>query len=248
MGWPLVVKMDNGGPFRDDETKRLLAEHEVLPLFSPKRCPSYNGGVERANGQLAGYQEAVAEFRGRRAGPTREDAETARQLANDLARPGGWQGPTAGELWARRQPISAEERMAFMATVAAHRAEIRAEWKFDADADLTHDQASAIDRRAIRDALVEHGLLRIHPRRGPRPAKTSTTAASHVTADAGAGILQLAMHAAHAAPPMVDGAADSQPHFAVAVKPTQEEATYSTKQIHRLRRSGPGNQLEEHLH
>jgi putative transposase len=167
-GGPLVMKMDNGGPFRDDETKRLLAEHEVLPLFSPKRRPSYNGGVERANGQLAGYQEAVAEFRGRRAGPTCEDAETARQLANDLARPDGWRGPTAGQLWAGRQPLSAETRIAFLATVAAHRAGIRAEWKFEAEAELTHDQASAIDRRAVRDALVEHGLLRIHPRRCPR--------------------------------------------------------------------------------
>ena len=86
-GRPLVVKSDNGGPFRDDDTKRLLAQYEVVPLSSPKHRPSYNGGVERANGQLAGYQEAVAEFRGRRAGPTCTDAETARQLANDLARP-----------------------------------------------------------------------------------------------------------------------------------------------------------------
>jgi hypothetical protein len=224
-GRPLVVKMDNGGPLRDDETKRFLAAEEVLPLYSPKHCPSYNGGVERANGQLASYQEAVAEFRGRRAGATREDAETARRLANDLSRPAGWQGPTAGQLWAARTLISAEERSALLATVAAHRADIRGEWNFDANDALTHEEASAIDRHAIPDALVEHGLLRIHPRRGPYLAKTSTTVASHVTADAGAGILQLAMHAVS---PMVDGAADSRPHVAVAVKPTQEEATYST--------------------
>ncbi len=164
-GRPLVLKTDNGGPFRDEDTKRLLAEQEVLPLFSPKRRPRYNGDVERANGQLTGYQQALAEFRGHRAGPTCEDAATARQLANDLARPQGWKGPTASLLWAARLPISRAERSAFLATVATHRAAIRNEWHFDVGDELTHDQASAIDRRAIRDALVEHALLRIHPRR-----------------------------------------------------------------------------------
>ena len=223
-GLPLVVKMDNGGPFRDDQTKQLLAEQQVVPLFSPKRRPSYNGGVERANGQLAGYQEAVAEFRGRRAGPTREDAETARRLANDLARPEGWCGPTAAQLWAKRQPISAQERSAFLATVAAYRALVRAEWQFDADAELTHDQASAVDRHAVRDAMVEHGLLRIVPRRR-RKAARQNSASSLATATTGAGILQLAMQAV---PSAVGGAADSRPHVAVGVHPRQEEAIYST--------------------
>ena len=224
-GEPLVMKMDNGGPFRDDETKQLLAEHEVVPLFSPKRRPSYNGGVERANGQLASYQQAVAEFRGRRAGPTREDAETARQLANDLARPAGWCGPTAGQLWALRQPISAAERSAFLAGVATYRAEVRGEWEFDADAELTHDEASAIDRRAVRDALVEQGLLRIHPRRHRRKAAEHNSAPAGATLTAGAGILELAMHAA---PLIVGGAMDSRPHVAAGVQPPTEEATSST--------------------
>ena len=64
-GPPLVLKSDNGGPFRDEGTKQLLAEHLVVPLYNPRRRPAYNGGVERANGQLAGYQEALAAFRGR---------------------------------------------------------------------------------------------------------------------------------------------------------------------------------------
>ena len=56
-GPPLVLKSDNGGQFKADQTKDLLAEYRVLPLYSPKRHPQYNGGVERANGQLAAYQE-----------------------------------------------------------------------------------------------------------------------------------------------------------------------------------------------
>ncbi|MGD9635973.1 MAG: transposase family protein, partial [Pirellulales bacterium] len=69
-GPPLVLKSDNGGQFKADATKGLLHEHRVIPLYSPKRHPQYNGGVERANGQVTGYQEALAEFHARPAGPT----------------------------------------------------------------------------------------------------------------------------------------------------------------------------------
>jgi transposase InsO family protein len=54
-GPPLVLKTDNGGPFKADRTKALLAEQGVAPLFNPKRRPAYNGGTERANATLTGY-------------------------------------------------------------------------------------------------------------------------------------------------------------------------------------------------
>src|SRR3970282_1409448 len=38
-GQPLVMKTDNGGPFRADETKELLGRQGVIPLFSPKHRP-----------------------------------------------------------------------------------------------------------------------------------------------------------------------------------------------------------------
>jgi transposase InsO family protein len=169
-GPPLVLKSDNGGQFKADTTKAVMAAQDVLPLYSPKRHPQYNGGVERANGQLASYQEAVAQFHERPAGPTCDDAEHARQLANELAHPHGWQGPTAGQLWEQRLPLTPQERAAFLATVETGRTVTRAHWNFAPDAALTHYQAAAIDRRAIRDALVVHDLLRIHPRhqRGAR--------------------------------------------------------------------------------
>ena len=113
-GPPLVMKSDNGGQFKADETKGLLAEHRVIPLYSPKRHPQYNGGVERANGQLASYQEALAQHHNRPAGPTCDDAESARQLANELAHPQGWQGPTARQLWEERMPLTPQERDAFL--------------------------------------------------------------------------------------------------------------------------------------
>jgi len=222
-GQPLVMKTDNGGPFRADETKELLGRQGVIPLFSPKHRPSYNGGVERANAQLAGYQEAMAEFRGRKAGPTREDAETARRLANEMARPAGWRGPTAGDLWAARQPLSAEERSAFQATVEEHRAEIRAEWKFSPEEPLTHEEASAIDRRAVRDALVAHDLLRIHPRRRRPKARQKKSALA--TPACGAVIIQ---RAPSSAPPTVGGAKDLRLYVAAEVQHAYEEAQFST--------------------
>ena len=167
-GPPLVLKSDNGGQFRDERTKQLLAKHDVVPLYNPRRRPAYNGGVERANGQLAGYQEAVAAARGRPGLPTCQDAEQARQLANDLARPSGWRGPTAGQLWQERQRLTAEERATFLATVGSRRLESRQALNFSPDELLDHYQQAAVDRRAVRDALAEQGLLTIEPRRKPR--------------------------------------------------------------------------------
>lgn len=180
-GPPLVMKSDNGGQFRDAGTKALLAAYLVTTLYNPTRRPSYNGGVERANGQLAGYQEALAQMCGRPGLPTCADAESARRLANDLARPDGLHGPTAGELWAGRSPISLAARGAFLATVEAGRAAARASWNFAADEPLTHYQQAAVDRRAVRDALVSQDLLHIlprHPRRGAQQAPASAPAST----------------------------------------------------------------------
>jgi transposase InsO family protein len=164
-GPPLVLKSDNGGPFKADITKEFLYQQQVIPLYSPKRRPSYNGGVERANGQLHGYQQALAEYRGRGDAPTRADAAGALRLANELARPAGWQGPTADELWQRRTALLPLERREFVAAVDEQRTQVRAQWDFGPYDTLTHDQAAAVDRRAVRDVLLAQGLLLIEPRR-----------------------------------------------------------------------------------
>lgn len=231
-GPPLVLKSDNGGQFKADQTKELLAQWSVLPLYSPKRRPQYNGGVERANGQLAGYQEAVAQFYNRPAGPTCDDAERARLVANELSHPRGWQGPTADQLWDGRTPIAPQERAEFLASVEEGRCDARAHWNFAPDAALTHYQAAAVDRRAIRDALVKHDLLIIHPRRQrgraqarhtspPMQAQQSTTAGlpgqppaaeldheslASMHEYAGAGTIETAQR--EMTPPTVGGAVD----------------------------------------
>lgn len=189
-GPPLVLKSDNGGPFRDDQTKALLAEYRVIPLYNPRRHPAYNGGVERANGQLASYQEAVAAAQGRAGLPTCDDAEQARQTANNLARPDGWRGRTAQELWQERAAITEVERMTFLVTVAKQRQLARAALHLPEKRDLGHYQAAAVDRRAVRDALVEHGLLVIEPRR--RAARRAKIASASAHQEAGAVILPVA--------------------------------------------------------
>jgi transposase InsO family protein len=206
-GPPLVMKSDNGGQFKADETKGLLAEHRVIPLYSPKRHPQYNGGVERANGQFASYQEALAQHHKRPAGPTCDDAEMARQLGNELAHPRGWQGPTARQLWNERAPIMPQERDAFRATVSERRAVVRAQWEFASDVVLTHYPASAVDRRAVRDALLAHDLLKIHPRR-KRGRAQQFDGASPPSMHKFAGACTIRETHEVTAPPTVGGAPD----------------------------------------
>jgi transposase InsO family protein len=227
-GPPLVMKSDNGGPFRGEAVKQFLLESGVVPLFNPVRRPQYNGGVERANGQLAAFQEALAEFRGRPGLPTCDDAASARRLANESARPYGWRGPTAGELWAERAPIGADQRAAFQATVEAHRAQVRAQWNFAPDESLTHYQAAAVDRRAVRDALVEHDLLRIHPRRRSRAVPETESALAAMQPDPGAGRITLAQGNAA---PTVGAEADTESQVATCIRASSEEAHYSTNKL-----------------
>jgi transposase InsO family protein len=167
-GPPLVMKSDNGAQFREEGTKAKLAEHQVTPLYNPVRHPSYNGGVERANGQLAGYQEAVAASKGREGLPTREDAENARQLANELHRRDGYGGQTAAGIWGTRKPIFPSQREAFLQALSERRNVARAALKFEPEADLTHYQQAAVDRRAVRGVLVAQELLQILPKQRRR--------------------------------------------------------------------------------
>lgn len=236
-GPPLVLKSDNGGQFRDAGTKALLAAHEVTPLYNPTRRPSYNGGVERANGQLAGYQEALAQSRGRPGLPTCQDAESALRLANDLARPDGLRGPTAGEIWAARSPVSPAARAAFVATVEQRRVAVRASWNFTRDELLTHYSQAAVDRRAVRDALVSHDLLHILPRHPRRPAQVAASASQTLDAASRADFLATAMLQSQSAcrielsSSTVDAATDPDRLSVSRVNPSTEEAHSSNDKL-----------------
>jgi len=57
-GAPLFLKKDNGSPFNNEEIDAVLARNGVIPLNSPVRYPRYNGGIERAIGEV---KEALGE-------------------------------------------------------------------------------------------------------------------------------------------------------------------------------------------
>jgi hypothetical protein len=166
-GPPLVLKSDNGSGFIAAETIDLLAQQEVIPLFSPPRRPQYNGGCERGGGILKGYTHAVAVRAGRAGVCLPADLEQARQSANTLSRPWGHTGPSPDDVWRARSPILPEQRAAFQAEVAQARIAACAELEYRPDQPLTRSQAARRDRRAVQVALTALGYLKLVPRRDP---------------------------------------------------------------------------------
>jgi transposase InsO family protein len=47
MGYPLVLKVDNGSAFISEDVRAWARKHEVLLLYSPPGTPEYNGSIER---------------------------------------------------------------------------------------------------------------------------------------------------------------------------------------------------------
>ncbi len=166
-GPPLLIKFDNGSQFIAELTLASLSTWSVIPLFSPPRRPRYNGGIERPHPLLKSYTAAAAARQGRTV-PQSEDLESGRQSANRFTRPRGDQGPTAQELWEARLPIEATQRSVFLDSIEANRARVRIERGYTGEMELNHYQRAAVDRQAVRDALVEHGLLTIVPKRPRR--------------------------------------------------------------------------------
>ena len=91
--------------------------------------------------------------------------------ANATARPRGEKGPNPDQLWKERSGICPEERKHFQATVERRRAEARTEAGHAPAEKLPATTERAIDRQAIRRALVEHGYLLFSRRRIPLPIK-----------------------------------------------------------------------------
>jgi len=52
-GPPIVIKRDHGGNLNHSEVDALLDRYMVIPLNSPLYYPTYNGGIERAQRELA---------------------------------------------------------------------------------------------------------------------------------------------------------------------------------------------------
>jgi hypothetical protein len=110
-------------------------------------------------------------------------------------------------LWNERTPITPAERFCFLTTVAQRRAEVREHWSIPLDEDLEHYPGAAVDRRAVRDALLAHDLLKIHPRRkrGRHRNSEANQLAQHAV---GAGTIESTQQLLP--PPTIGGAAGHQ--------------------------------------
>jgi len=166
-GAPLVLKTDNGSPFCAGATLDLLHTCGIIPLFSPPYCPRYNGAIEAGIGSLKTRTQQYAADQGRPTSWSWHDAAAAREQANATARPKGEHGPTAEELWKHRPQISAAQRDAFKTAVENHRHQARGNEGYPVIGPLLAREERALDRHAIRRALVEHDLLLFRRRRIP---------------------------------------------------------------------------------
>lgn len=158
-GPPLVLKSDNGSPFTADETARLLAVRQVVPLFSPPYTPRYNGACEAGIGSLKTRTHHLAAYDGRPGRWSCEDVEAARRMADEEQYPRRLGGLTAAEAWQGRTPPTADERRRFRDVVAGHEQEIRKQRGLLLEEDLGRARQASLDRRAVRRALVELGYL-----------------------------------------------------------------------------------------
>jgi transposase InsO family protein len=165
-GKPLVLKADNGPAFRAHQTKRFVEQAGVHFLFSPPYWPGYNGSIEAAIGSLKNRTEHHAAEQGHAGRWTRVDVQAARRQANQ-SQPRRLHGLTPAEAWARRMLVTDVERVRFERTVERQRYVARNELGLAQTLELDHWRGSALDRKAIERALVEHDYLLFRGRRVP---------------------------------------------------------------------------------
>ena len=169
LGAPLVLKSDNGSAFGAPAVATLLQNFGVLSLFSPPHTPSYNGAIEAGIGSLKARTAAHAARHGRPGCWTWDDVAAARLEANATARPRGLNGPTPDEAWAARASIPLNDRVSFGELVEDHRWTARRELVLPPFGPLPVMTERAVDRIAIRRALVDRGVLLFSRRSIPQP-------------------------------------------------------------------------------
>jgi hypothetical protein len=91
----------------------------------------------------------------------------AAQAAANTSHPRRLNGRTPSAVWQTRTSVARLERTIFALTVDKQRFQVRDELGIDQDEPLDHWLQSAVDRRALERALVEHGHLLFTGRRIP---------------------------------------------------------------------------------
>lgn len=158
-GAPLVLKADNGSAFVSGAVQGLLAEHGVLPLYSPPGTPAYNGGCEASVGSVKARAVALAGTRGGDAQVAVDDLQAA--LAQIASRPIARRAdtPTRRQTWLARAPIRAALRQDMLARVERLRAVARDARGLAGCGELSHALRASIDRFAIGRALRDLRFL-----------------------------------------------------------------------------------------
>jgi len=152
-GAPLVLRLDRARCHDTPEVRDVLRRHGVLRLRGPPRHPRFYGQLERENRTRRAWLDA-------RPCPTpttlASDAEHLRVLLNSKMRRRklGWS--TAEELWCMRPQINVDRE-----ELAERVASLTASFLREGGPRLRRDRA---ERRAIEQALIERGLLRLGPR------------------------------------------------------------------------------------
>jgi transposase InsO family protein len=175
-GSPLVLKADNGSPFHAEETQGLLDRENVVALFSPPRTPRYNGACEAGIGSMKTRTHHASALHDHPGQWTSDDCEAARLQANELARPWAAAGPTPDQAWDQRHPITAAQRVAFQAALDQEQMRAREEEGYDLHSVLGYHDQAALDRVAIRRALVALGVLLFSRRRITLPINAKKVA------------------------------------------------------------------------
>lgn len=173
-GAPLVLKSDNGSGFIAADTHALLDDHGVLPLLSPPSTPRFNGACEAGIGGLKVRAHYEAARHGRPGEWTCDDVETARLVANAIARPRGATGPSPDDLWSTRsRPADrAATCQLLIERVQECTTEERERVSSDAGREPQRHIEAAVARIALCRALVQLGYLQLRRRRFTLPIES----------------------------------------------------------------------------
>jgi len=166
-GPPLVIKSDNGSAFKSEELSRLLAKYRIVWLPSPPKTPWYNGGCEAGNCTMKVATNTQTYLAGDFGRWTSELMEAARCQANQSTHPRGKQKQTHAQRWARRTTITDHDRLETL--IRTHqRAIIEKTLDFDP---RNQNHKRKLLRQAVRQALLDDGLLTINRRSITPPLK-----------------------------------------------------------------------------
>jgi hypothetical protein len=166
-----VLKSDNGPALKSEAVAELLASWGVVPLRSPPVTPEYNGSCEAGIGTMKVRTHYEAARQGRAGIWTCEDVEVARRHTGEFHYPHGHTQATASGLWQSRASIRYTERSQLKLALqrATHR--IHESRTSTTDQQSAAAQQAAEHRSAVRQALIELGILTVTWRSIPLPIK-----------------------------------------------------------------------------